>query len=119
MQNICLVLPLPPGRANNAREFMRELEASRKAAYARSEERIGITKEVWFLSKSAGQESLVAYMETSDFANALALFSQSSDEFDMWFKRRLEDSTGVDLNHPPAMALPEVLSSYSAEPAIG
>src|SRR3954452_10229011 len=118
MEQICLVLPVQPGRANDAREFMRELEASRKDQYAQSEERIGITKEVWFLSEFAGGETLVAYMETADFTNALALFSQSSDEFDMWFKRRLEDSTGVDLNHPPAMALPEVLSSYSAEPAI-
>jgi hypothetical protein len=118
MEQICLVLPVQPGRADDAREFMRELEASRKGDYARSEERIGITKEVWFLAESAGSETLVAYMETGDFANALALFSQSSDEFDMWFKRRLEDATGVDLNNPPAMALPEVLSSYSAEQAI-
>jgi hypothetical protein len=118
MEQICLVLPVQPGRAEDAREFMRELEASRKGQYAQSEERIGITKEVWFLSESAGSETLVAYMETADFANALALFSQSSDEFDVWFKRRLEDSTGVDLNNPPAMALPVVLSSYGTEQAI-
>jgi hypothetical protein len=118
MDHICLVLPIQPGRAEDAREFMRELDASRKADYVRSEERIGITKEVWFLSESAGRETLVAYMETGDFASALALFSQSRDEFDMWFKRRLEESTGVDLNYPPAMALPEVLSSYSAERVI-
>ena len=32
---------------------MRELEASRKDQYARSEERIGITKEVWYGSAGA------------------------------------------------------------------
>ncbi len=118
VEHICLVIPVQPGRADDAREFMRELEASRKGEYARSEERIGITKEVWFLAAVAGGEAMVAYMETNDFANALQLFSQSRDEFDVWFKRRLAEATGVDLNHPPEMTLPELLSSYSAEPAV-
>jgi hypothetical protein len=53
-------------------------------------------------------------MESADFANALRLFSASQDEFDLWFKRRFADSTGVDLNNPPEMTLPELLSSYSS-----
>jgi Family of unknown function (DUF6176) len=118
MEQICLVLPVQQGRSDDAREFMRELEATRKADYARSEERIGITKEVWFLAATPGGDALVGYMETGDFANALGLFSQSQDDFDMWFKRRMADCTGVDLNNPPAMTLPELLSSYSAEEAL-
>ena len=117
MEQICLVLPVASGRADDARDFMRELEASRKPEYARSEERIGITKEVWWLATLPAGEALVAYMETEDFERALALFSQSRDEFDMWFKRRMADVTGVDLNDPPEMTLPELLSSYSATPA--
>ena len=117
MEQVCLVLPVQPGRSSDAREFMRELEASRKDEYARSEERIGITKEVWFLAGVGGGDAMVAYLETNDFAHALGLFSQSQDEFDVWFKRRLAEATGVDLNHPPEMTLPELLSSYSAEAA--
>jgi hypothetical protein len=118
MEQICLVLPVQPGHSDDAREFMRELEASRKPDYARSEERIGITKEVWFLAAAPGGDALVGYMETGDFTNALGLFSRSQDEFDLWFKRRMADCTGVDLNDPPAMSLPELLSSYSAEEAL-
>jgi hypothetical protein len=33
------------------------------------------------------------------------------------FKRRLADATGVDLNDPPEMSLPELLSTYSLEHA--
>jgi hypothetical protein len=115
MEQICLVLQVKPGGADDAGAFMRELEASRKGEYASSEQRIGITKEVWFLAALTGGDALVAYMETNDFANALRLFSQSDDEFDMWFKRRLADTTGVDLNDPPEISLPELLSSYSAD----
>jgi hypothetical protein len=91
MDQICLVIPILAGKSDDARDFMRELEQSRKADYA-----------------------LVAYMESRDFPEALKLFSQSQDEFDLWFKRRLADSTGVDLNNPPEMTLPELLSSYEA-----
>jgi hypothetical protein len=117
MQQICLVLPVSSGRGTDARDFMRELEEFRKQDYARSEQRIGITKEVWYLAPLPTGEVLVAYMETEDFGKALGLFSQSRDDFDMWFKRRLADATGVDLNDPPEMTLPELLSSYSAMPA--
>ena len=115
MDQICLVVPVQSGKSEDAREFMDELEQSRMAEYAASEARIGITKEVWFLAGTQGGESLVGYIEADDFGEALARFSGSQDDFDLWFKRRLADSTGVDLNDPPEMTLPELLSSYSAE----
>ena len=114
MQQICLVLSVLAGGGEDARDFMRELEESRKQEYAQSEERIGITKEAWYLAPLPAGEILVAYMEIDDFGTALGLFSQSHDDFDMWFKRRLADVTGIDLNDPPEITLPELLSSYSA-----
>jgi hypothetical protein len=108
------VIPVLAGKSDDARDFMQELEQSRKADYDRSERRIGISKEVWYLAQLNGSDALVAYMESRDFSEALKLFSQSQDEFDLWFKRRLADSTGVDLNDPPEMTLPELLSSYEA-----
>jgi hypothetical protein len=117
MDQICLVIPVLQGKSDDARAFMRELEESRKAEYDRSERRIGITKEVWYLAHLNGRDGLVAYLESRDFAEALKQFSQSQDDFDLWFKRRLADSTGVDLNNPPEMTLPELLSSYAEEAA--
>jgi hypothetical protein len=67
---------------------MRELEEKRKPDYDRSERRIGITKEAWYLARTPGGDQFVAYMETPDFGQALSLFSGSQDEFDLWFKRR-------------------------------
>ena len=89
-------------------------EGKRKPDYDRSERRIGITKEVWYLAHTPGGDQFVAYMESRDFGRALSLFSESQDEFDLWFKRRLAGSTGLDLNAPPSGPLPELLSSYSA-----
>jgi hypothetical protein len=115
MDQVCLVLPIKEGRSDAARTFMRELESERKAQYAVSERRIGIDKEAWYMASTPAGDQFVAYMETPDFGHALESFSQSRDPFDMWFKERLDESTGLDLNHPPAgMTLPELLSSYIA-----
>ena len=114
MDQICLVVPVLPGKTADARDFMRQLEGGRKAAYQHSERRIGIVKEVWYLACTPAGDQLVAYMECPDFPRALSMFSQSQDEFDLWFKHRLADATGVDLNTPPAGPLPELLSSYAA-----
>jgi hypothetical protein len=114
MDQICLVVPIKPGMTDDARDFMRELEGPRKPDYDQSERRIGITKEVWYLARTSSGDQFVAYMESADFGRALSLFSGSHDEFDMWFKRRLADSTGLDLNTPPSGPLPELVSSYSA-----
>lgn len=118
MDQICLVLPIKSGKTADARAFMDELENRRKAEYARSEERIGIPKEAWYIASVPQGDQLVAYMESHDFSRALQLFSASQDEFDLWFKERLANATGVDLNDPPPdMRLPELLSSYIAEEA--
>ena len=115
MDHICLALPILDGKTQDARAFMDELENSRKGDYDRSERKIGITKELWFLASLPAGDHLIAYIEPEDFGRALSMFSQSQDEFDLWFKQQLANTTGVDLNNPPEMQLPELLSLYSAE----
>ena len=78
MDQICLVVPVLPGRTPDARDFMRELEGDRNAGYQHSERRIGIVKEVWYLARTPAGDQLVGYMESPDFAEALSMFSQST-----------------------------------------
>ncbi len=59
-------------------------------------------------------------IESPDFTRAIGQFGASQDEFDLWFKQRLAEVSGVDLsNLPPGMALPELVSSYEARLAAG
>ena len=90
------------------------METQRKGEYAASERRINIPKESWYLQHTPQGDLLLAYIESPDFANALAMFTQSEDEFDRWFKRRIAELTGVDLNDPPPGPLSEQPSSYEA-----
>src|SRR5947209_2746721 len=115
MDKVCFALPILPGKSEDARAFQTELDGPRKADYTTSEQRIGIDREYWFLQQTPQGDLLLAYMESGDFGNALAQFSQSRDAFDQWFKQRLRDVTGVDLNNPPPGPLSELLSSYEGQ----
>jgi hypothetical protein len=115
MDQICLALPILPGKTEAARAFQRELDTVRKADYDRSERRIGITKEVWYLASLPSGDHYIAYMESPDFNRALGMFVESRDAFDQWFKQRLAEVTGIDMNDlPPDMKLPELVSRYEA-----
>jgi hypothetical protein len=112
MDPVCLVMPILPGKTGDARAFLREVEG-RKIEFDRSERRIGITKELWYLATVPTGDQLVAYMEANDFGQAVSQFSASQDPFDLWFKKRMADVTGVDLNNlPPGFTPPELLSHY-------
>jgi ribosomal protein L16 Arg81 hydroxylase len=112
MDQIGFALPVLSGKTEDARAFFQELEQSRKQEFAASEQRINITKELWFLQQTPQGDLLVAYIESPNAANALQQFSQSQEMFDQWFKRRLAEVTGVDLNNPPPWPLSEQVSNY-------
>ena len=116
MDQICLVTPVLAGRADAAREFLGRLDGDRRADYERSEQRLGISKEVWFLASGLRDVSLVAYIEAAGIAHSLHAFAASRDAFDVWFKHQLLHVSGVDLNEPGEMTLPELLSSYRESP---
>ncbi len=84
MDHVCVVFPLLPGKTEEARAFQRELDTTRKSDYDRSERRIGITKEYWFVASVPGGDQLVVYMESPDFTRALGQFGASQDAFDLW-----------------------------------
>jgi len=49
MEQVCFALPVKADKTEDARVFMRDLDNARKAEFDKSERRIGITKESWFL----------------------------------------------------------------------
>jgi hypothetical protein len=114
----CLVVPVISGKEEDVRTFYREVE-ERKEAYDRSEQRLGITKEIAWLASLDGGSAAVIYIESGNFDQAFSQFVQSQDEFDLWFKQRVLDPSGLDLNNPPEMELPQLLSVYTAKtPAV-
>jgi Family of unknown function (DUF6176) len=111
MDHTCLVVPVLPGKEEELRLFYREVE-QRHDEYDRSERRLGISKEIaWSATTDSGTFAVV-YIASEDFDGAFSRFVQSQEDFDLWFKSRVLDISGLDLNNPPEMELPELLSVY-------
>jgi hypothetical protein len=118
MDHICITLPLIAGKTADARAFLAQLDTTKRAEFDRSEQRIGISRELWYLASLPSGDHLIGYMEARDFASALQSFVASRDEFDLWFKQQMLAVTGVDLNNPPeGLAPAELLSHYEATAA--
>ncbi len=116
MDHICLAVPVLPDKTHHARTFLNQLDGERRDEFDRSERRIGITKEVWYLAKLPSGDHLIGYMESADFNAALQAFVGSRDSFDLWFKAEMLAVTGLDLNNPPADMQPaELLMCYEAQ----
>jgi hypothetical protein len=71
VDRIRIVLSIMPGKSDDARAFQLEFDTERKAEYARSEQAIGITKELWYIASLPTGDQFVAYMESEDFNRAL------------------------------------------------
>ena len=118
MQHVCVAFPLLPGKSDAARAFMRQLDENRRNEYDRSERRIGIVKEIWYLAALPSGDHLIGYMESADFQAAFREFAGSRDPFDAWFKNQFLEVTGFDFENPPAnVAFPELLSLYEPSTA--
>jgi hypothetical protein len=97
-----------------ARQFLHDLDNERGAAYAESERRLGISKEVWAIQSTPQGDQYVVFFQGADIGGAIGQFVASRDEFDVWFKERVQDTTGVNLNVSPPGPLSEILSVYEA-----
>jgi len=114
MQYALFALPIAPDKGEAARAFVQQLERERKSEYAASEQRLGITKEVWALQQSPMGELFVVFFQSEDIGGSVGQFVGSQDEFDQWFKQEVKSITGVDLNVPPPGPLSDILSVYDA-----
>jgi hypothetical protein len=105
--------PVVPGKEDDARKFAKETMA-RGAEWAASQEKNGVTKEEWSLQETPMGSLVVVRFEGADVEAGFARLAASTDDFDVWFKGRVLEVSGVDLGAPPDGALPEIILDWTA-----
>jgi hypothetical protein len=115
MERMCLTIPVRPGRRDELVEFVREVDGPRHDELGTTERRIGVTREVFFLTAGGDHDALAMYLEGESLGGSLGSFIGSREPFDVWFKERFASCTGVDLNDPPPLEPAELLAAYAAE----
>ena len=114
MDQTLFALPILPGKTAAARAFLQEMGGPRKQELAACGDSVGIAKETWAIQQTPHGDLLVAYMAGEDLAHAFQEFAVSQSEFDRWFKRQVQETTGADLNTPPAGPISEILADSAA-----
>ena len=103
--------PVLPGKEDEPRKFAQET-LDRGEDFNASQRRFGVTKEEWSLQQTPMGSMVIVRFETADVAAAFAGLGQSNDAFDVWFKERVLEITGVDLAAPSDDPLPEVILAW-------
>lgn len=110
--NFCIAFPVRPGKEDELAAFCDTAMRDRKKEFKASEARLGIPKESWFIQETPQGKMVLISFESKDPLKSLGAFGASKDPFDVWFKEKVKETTGVDLNQPPAGPLPKEVLTF-------
>jgi len=105
--------PVLPGKEDEARKLGQET-MGRGEEFSASQKRTGVTKEEWALQQSPMGSLVLVHFETADVEKAFATLAQSTDDFDVWFRGRVQEISGVDLAAEPEGPPPEIILDWRA-----
>ena len=107
---LVLTLPILPGK-EEWRRFAQELEEYPQE-YEALRRRLGIRSErVWLVQAACGEVAL-AYAEVEAPEEVIRSLAASEESFDLWFKEKLLELHGYDLDGPHPK--PELVFAYAA-----
>jgi hypothetical protein len=105
--------PVLAGKEDDVRRLAEETEARSDADIA-SQEKSSITSQEWALQRSPMGSLLVVRFECDDVEKAFRRFAESTDEFDVWQKGRIQEITGLDMSQPSDAPPPEIVHEWRA-----
>lgn len=112
MQQLCLALPVQPGKTQALREFVRTITESRWGEYENLQKRSRVHKVTWCLQSSPHGDQFLIYNEGEDLPRLISDFAVSTHPFDVWFRQQALELTGVDFSKFDPARLPELLVKY-------
>jgi hypothetical protein len=115
MPAMTFVAPLLPGKEEEWRRFMQEVE-ERLREYERLRQRLGIRNESVWLARTKVGETVIAYLEVEAPDRIAPTLATSKDPFDLWLKERLLDFHGHSLVHAPGRAVAKLIFAYPEVP---
>jgi hypothetical protein len=105
--------PVLEGKEDAVRKFAEEVRG-RMEDFNAAQKRGGTTKEEWALQETPMGSLVLVRFEAADPEAAFATLAQSTDDFDVWFKKRVQEISGVDLGAAPEGPPPEIILDWRA-----
>lgn len=110
MALLAMAFPISPGKTEQWKKFVAELNGPRKAEFVASRKRLGVHERT-FLQHTPHGDLVVVTLEGDNPAKAFIDFGQSTDPFAKWFLQQVQDLHGMDLRTPPGPAPEQVIDT--------
>lgn len=105
--------PILPGKTDEWRRFISELNGARKQEFDESRRRYGIHERTFFQTTPQGDFAVVT-VEGDNAMEGFRRFAESGDPFSQWFSQKVKEFHGVDLMEILAVTEPELVLDTGA-----
>ena len=108
-----VAFPILPGKTEQWRHFIAEMNGPRRAEYEAWAQRFGVHWRL-FLQQTPHGDLVLATAEGADPARAFQEIGAGDDAFTQWWAQQIQDIHGVDMRQPPPGPLPELVFEFQA-----
>lgn len=100
MESNAFVTPIPPGKTEEWKQFLREISGPRLKEFEASRRRAGYKRVYVYIQSTPLGDMVVLYHEADDLTQAAQVTATSDDPFDIWFWQRLFAIQGPGQSQP-------------------
>jgi hypothetical protein len=100
--------PILPGKTDQWRQFISQLNGPRHAEFEASRRRLGVHERAFFQATPQGDVVIVT-MEGANPADYFRNFGSGTDTFTRWFVQQVKEIHGADLSQPAPWSMPELV----------
>jgi hypothetical protein len=108
MALMAVAFPIAPGKTDEWKRFIAELNGARRADFVASRKAIG-ARERTFLQPTPMGDLVVVTLEGDNPGQAFGKFVSSTDPFTLWFLEQVKEVHGIDLTQAASGPMPELV----------
>ena len=113
MALMAVAFPIAPGKTDDWRKFLGELNGARRAEFVASRKAMGV-RERAFLQPTPMGDMVIVTLEGDSPGEAFGRFVTSSDPFARWFIAKANEVHGIDIAQASAGPMPELVVDSAA-----
>ena len=106
---LAFAVPILPGKEEDWRKFVADLDGSRKSEFLASRKKLKVRERVFSQHTPMGDMAIVT-LEGEDPQSSLQQFSSGDDDFTKWFVGKVKELHNFDLTQPPTSPMPEMVA---------
>jgi hypothetical protein len=100
--------PILPGKTDEWRTFIGELNGSRRAEYEANRKSVGVRERAYYQPTPMG-DLVILTLEGDDPAGAFSRLAAMTDPFSTWFFEQVQNVHGFDIRDVAAGPMPQLV----------